>query len=58
MMRKGILLFLIPFLVSCVTIPNQRPTWIDDPYDRKYPEDEYLLVVGATPTRKRLKTPG
>lgn len=47
MMRKGILLFLIPFLVSCVTIPNQRPTWIDDPYDRKYPEDEYLLVVGS-----------
>lgn len=48
MMRKGVLLFfLIPFLVSCMSIPNQRPAWIGRPYDGKYPEDKYLLVVGS-----------
>ena len=47
-MRKGILLFvLIPFLVSCMSIPSQRPAWIGRPYDGKYPEDKYLLVVGS-----------
>lgn len=48
MMRKGVLLlFFIPFLVSCASIPNHRPTWIDRPYDRKYSEEEFLLVVGS-----------
>ncbi|NLZ77442.1 MAG: hypothetical protein GX911_05695 [Spirochaetales bacterium] len=46
-MRKGVLLVLIPLLVSCVSISHRRPAWIDRPYDGKFPEKEYLLVVGS-----------
>lgn len=48
-MRKGVLLILLllSLFFSCATPPAHQGGWVNNPYDKNYTEDEYLLVIGS-----------
>lgn len=50
MRRWLVLFFVIPLLVSCVSVGDHSPSWITQRYDSVYPEGKYLIVIGSGPT--------